>query len=150
MNSRGAATECSPGRKPGLHSVAAPRLNTDAGTSLTTLNASTGVAGDDGIPHCAGSPHNSLDIGGEHEPLAHQIARSPLHAIQVVLFARVALGDREPRIAGLLSFLRGFGEWLEGTDEACQIFETSQLRQIDVPPGVRSNRHSHFGNPYAQ
>jgi len=58
---------------------------------LTKLNASTGVAGDDGIPHCAGSPHSSIDIGGEHEPLAHQIARSPLHAIQVVLFARVAL-----------------------------------------------------------
>src|SRR2546422_11313224 len=116
----------------------------------TTLNASTRVAGDDGIPHRAGSPHSSLDIGGEHKPLAHQIARSPLHAIQVVLFARVALGDRETGITGLLSLLRGFGEGLEGTDEACQIFETSQLRQIDVPPGVRSNRHSHFGNPYAQ
>src|SRR3989442_7767549 len=146
MNSRGAATECSPGRepgvffrhnlspggakessesfappglrckrqlppglRPGLHSVAAPRLNTDAGTSLTTLNASTRVSGDDGIPHRAGSPHSRLDIGGEHKPLAHQIARKPLHAIQVVPVAPVALGERETGIVRLPSLLRGSG-----------------------------------------
>src|SRR3989454_10023553 len=84
-----------PGLRPGLHSVAAPRLNTDAGTSLTTLNGSTGVTGDDGIPHRAGSPHSGLDLGGEAETLGPPIARRPVDTMPGILVAPVALGDSE-------------------------------------------------------
>ena len=83
------------------------------------------AAAGDGVPHCAGSSQDSLDIGGKHESLGHEVARSALDMIEVVLFVRVAFGDRETGIAGLLPLVSCFGEWHEGADEARQIFETS-------------------------